>query len=775
MDSRHSGPHDPKSLNSHHEGHPRSQVSSRGGQGTFVQHPSSDDRDGDSGKTLRDYIEVIVRRRWAVFIAFVVIFLIAVAYTFAVTPLFSSVATIEFEEKKPKQEDRVYGNPEYDQYKGYLATQLELLKSRTLAEGLVTRLKLAESPEFATTGGWTGKWFLALASRLNPNIVPEEEETPAAARINNLSDKVLKRVSVKPVKTSNLATVSMDATNPVLANQLLQNYLDLYLESNLEKRRKESLEASGWLKVELAKVEKELMESQAELVGFLIDNGIAVSSTETGASPVMDLLNKSMETHTKSREARLHIQALRDQKASELGAVMPKDVNTDYVGKLKEQVALFESEYSQMKGLYSAEYPKMEMLSQKIKFLKERISEIEKSIVVSALDTANKEESLFKGSVDQAKDEANRVKALDAQLLVLKKDVETNEEFHKIILREYKENDIKARTINNNVRIIDPPSKPHEPRWPKKGLFFLIGSLIGLVGGIAAAFVLERLDNTVQTPDEIERDFKVRRLAIVPDLNVLGKMHGNAVSANRYEFLARERPKSPMSDAIRNIQTSIFLSNSSHPVHCMVVSSPNPSQGKTLISVSMATVLCSSEKKVVIVDADMRKPRVHKVFGLGQPGPGLSTLLAANGGKVPNAVHAHSIKGLFYITAGPSVGDHLPLLQSDQMKRLVDQLRQTFDYIIFDSPPILGFSDARILCTYADGLIMVAKQGHVGRDDLREAISATSSINGCGILGVVLNKASGPGAYGYGYRYRYGFGYGRGYYYGNYKYYDEKS
>jgi capsular exopolysaccharide synthesis family protein len=361
--------------------------------------------------------------------------------------------------------------------------------------------------------------------------------------------------------------------------------------------------------------------------------------------------------------------------------------------------------------------------------------------------------------------------------MLLKKDVEANEEFHRIILKEYKENDIKARTINNNVRIIDAPSKPHKPRWPKKSLFFLIGSLLGVVGGISAAFVAERLDNTIQTPDEIERDFKVRRLAIVPDLNVLGRMQGNAVSASRYEFLARERPKSPMSDAIRNIQTSIFLSNASHPVHCMVVSSPNPSQGKTLISVSMATVLCSSEKKVVIVDADMRKPRVHTVFGLREPGPGLSTLLAASngGGKVDNSVHAHSIKGLYYITAGPLVRDHLPLLQSDQMKRVVEKLRQAFDYIIFDSPPILGFSDVRILCTYADGLIMVAKQGHVGRDDLREAINSTSSINGCGLLGVVLNKASGPGAYGYGYRYRYGLGYGRGYYYGNYKYYDEKS
>ncbi|MGO9571064.1 MAG: polysaccharide biosynthesis tyrosine autokinase, partial [Desulfomonilaceae bacterium] len=513
-------------------------------------------------------------------------------------------------------------------------------------------------------------------------------------------------------------------------------------------------------------------ESQADLVGFLIDNGIVVSSTETGVSPVMDLLSKSMETHTKSREARLRMQALEQQKVSEQGVVLPKDVNTEYIGKLKEQLALFESEYSQMKGLYSPGYPKMEMLSQKIKFLRDRILEIERSVVDSALDTAKKEESLFKGSVEVAKDEANRVKALDAQHMLLKKEVETNEEFHKIILREYMENDIKARTINNNVRIVDPPSKPHKPRWPKKWLFLLIGSLIGLMGGVAAAFAVERLDNTIQTPDEIERDFKVRRLAIVPDLESLGRLQGRELKTTPYEFIAHRRPKSPMSDAIRNIQTSIFLSNPSHPVHCMVVSSPNPSQGKTLISISIATVLCSGEKKVVVVDADMRKPRIHKVFGHRDPGPGLSTLLAGNGKQVSNAVHAHSIKGLFYITAGPPVSDHLPLLQSDYMKRLVHQLRRAFHYIIIDSPPILGFSDAPILCTYADGLIMVAKQGHVGRDELREAIDATSSINGCQTLGVVLNKAQAPGAYGYGYRY---FGYGRGYYYGNYRYYGDKA
>ena len=643
------------------------------------------------------------------------------------------------------------------------------MKSRSLAKALIAKMNLSDSPEFTSSKGRLAglRSALLLWFRISN---PQTNTKKALPSLNKLVTNVLGRVSVKPVKTSNLASVSMDATSPAFAPEMLRNYLDLYLEINLKKRRKESLEASAWLKEELAKVEKKLMESQADLVGFLIDNGIVVSSSETGVSPVMDLLTKTMEAHSKSREARLRMQALDAQKVSEQGAVLPKDVNTEYIGKLKEQLALFEVEYSQMKGLYSPDYPKMKMLSQKINYLKDRIQEIEKSVVDSALDTAKKEETLFKGSVKSARDEANRVKALDAQHMLLKKDVETNEEFHKIILKEYKENDIKARTISNNARIVDTPTEPEAPCWPKKKLFLLIGGLMGLVGGIAAAFAVERLDNTVQTPEEIERDFNVRRLAIVPDLDTLAKAQGRELRNIPYEFVAHRRPKSPMSDAIRNIHTSISLSNADKPVRCMVVSSPNPAQGKTLISISVATVMCSGHKKVVIVDADMRKPRVHQVFGHRDPGPGLSTLLGGFGPQISQAVHAHSIKGLFYITSGPPVEDHLSLLRSDRMKRLVDQLRRAFHYIVFDSPPILGFSDVPTLCTHADGLIMVAKQGHLGRDALREAINATSSVNGCEILGVVLNKAHASGEYGFPY-----FGYNRDYYYGNYRYYGDRS
>ncbi|MGB6066789.1 MAG: polysaccharide biosynthesis tyrosine autokinase [Desulfomonilaceae bacterium] len=769
MDAPYNGPDDSRSsiIDTEGSGYARPLGPSTGNM--YSQQWGSNDIGDDSAISLRDYIGVVIRRKWVALAAFVVIISISIAYTYTATPVYRSVATLEFEQKKPKQEDRVYGSPDYDQYKGYLATQLEILKSRSLAKGLVAKMNLSNSPEFMSSNGRIGRLRSALLLWFRISD-PHANAKNAAPSVNRVANAVLARVSVKPIKTSNLASVSMDAKSPAVAQEMLGNYLDLYLETNLKERRKESLEASAWLKEELAKVQKKLLEAQAELVGFLIDNGIVDSPTETGVSPVMDLLAKTMEAHTKSREARLRMQALDGQKFKDQGAVLPKDVNTEYIGKLKEQLASFELEYTQMKGLYSSDYPQVEILRQKINYLQDRIRKIEKNVLDSALDTAKREENLFKGSVASAKDEANRVKALDAQHMLLKKNVETNEEFYKIILREYKENDIKARTISNNARIIDTPTEPEAPSWPKKKLFLLVGCLMGLAGGVAAAFMVERLDNTIQTPEEIERDFNVRRLAIVPDLDYLPKSQSRELGNIPYEFVAHRQPKSPMSDAIQNIHTSISLSNADKPVRCMVVSSPNPAQGKTLISISIASVMCSGQKKVVIVDADMRKPRVHQVFGHREPGPGLSTLLGSFGRQVPRAVHAHSIKGLFYITAGPPVDDHLRLLRSDRMKRLIDQLRRAFHYIVFDSPPILGFSDVPTLCTHADGLIMVAKQGHLGRNALREALNATSSVNGCEILGVVLNKAHASADYGFPY-----FGYNRDYYYGNYRYYGDRS
>ena len=730
-----------------------------------MNRPDVPDNSTASEKGLRDYTEVVLRRIWTVIAVFCVAILIAAIYAWTRTPHYTSTATVELEERSAGSKDKegLIGRPDYDQFKGYLATQLEILKSRGLVEALVDRMNLAEHPEFASKD-----WFSTLLSRFGlDNERQGKPVSPGEAKKRSVVSKVRARVTVKPVRQSNLIQVSMDATDPALVTKMLQNYIGLYLERNLDKRRQDSHQSALWLKGELESVDKKLREAQVALLDFVVDHGI-VDSKDGALAQVLNLVNKTMEGHVKSQEARARVQAMDQQDAREEAAMLlPKEINNEYLGKLKQDLAMMESEYTQMRGLYAPNYPKLRMLDKKIKFLRQKVATIEKNLVSSALDMAKREEKLLKGSFDNAKKEASRVRSLEAQYASLKKDVDTGAEFQKILLKEYKQMDIRARTISNNLRVVDPPSVPTHPSWPKKHLLLLIGCVLGIIAGVAGAFVVDQFDDTLQSPREIDTNFKVKRLGAVPHIQKLGMSadFGKNVATQPYEFLAYDYPKTGISDAIKNIQASIFLSNPGSPVQCMLVTSASPNEGKTLVAVSIATVLTADRtKRVVIADADLRRPRIHKLFGNGNSKLGLSSFLSDTSLAVSDLIHPHRIPGLFYIPAGSTLDDPFSLLQSERMGRAIEELRQVFDYIIIDSPPILRLPDVPIICNKTDGAVLVARQGHVGRHELKEAMDTLTTVSGCRLLGVVMNMAYAPGWSGYGSRYG-------SHYYGYHKYY----
>jgi polysaccharide biosynthesis transport protein len=709
-----------------------------------------------SETSLYDYCDLVLRRIWVVVATFGIAVTITLIYVFSCTPLFTSVATVKIQEKGAKagDKDNVYGSPQYDQFKGYLSTHVEILKSRTLAEGLVDRMKLTEHPEFTSRNSS----LLASLSSWFPWIQEASGQAPGYGnRQGAIVRSIMGRVTVKTVKTSNLLQISMNASTRELAANMLHNYIELYFEKNLEEQRMESLQAAEWLKEEVTRVENRLREAQIALLDFTIDHSI-VDSKDGGLAQVIAVLNKKMEGHIKAQEARARVQALEEQDSSEeTGILLPKEVaSNEYIGKLKQELAMMESDYTQMRGLYSSSYPKLQMLQNKIKFLTHRIETMEKNLVSTALTSAKKEEMLLEGSYDSARREAGRVRSLEAQYAALRKDVDTHTEFQKILLKEYKQMDIRARTIANDIKTVDRPSLPPGPSWPKRHLFLLVGSLSGLVLGIAAAFVADRMDTSLKTPRDLDSGFGVERLGVIPDFcRVVANRDDRVATKVPHEFVAYEMPNSPASDAVRDLESSIFPANSSRPIKCLAVSSAVPSEGKTFIAVSIATALAlDKNKRVVVVDADLRRPRLQSLFANDQRDYGFTSILDCAAADISRVVHAHAnLPQLFYVASGPRPNDPVSILRSNETSRLFQQLREAFDFVIVDCPPILGFPDVPIVCANADGLVLVARQRRVTHDQLKEALKVVSSRAEGKVLGVVMNMAYAPGASRYGYRY----------------------
>jgi len=710
--------------------------------------------------------------------------IVAAAYTFTRTPLYSSQAVIE---PQGVSQSSGSGPTLYDKSIGSLPNQLEIFStSRSLAETFRKRMNLEEYPElklrhqswFDMAKDWVSQFTFLVRDQ------PQEGEKQRD--VAAFGDRFPVRAEAKSSKKSGLITVSMTAESPRLAQKMLQVYLEVFLERNLENRRAESLEAADWLKTELDEVNRKLIETQANLVAFTIENGI-VDSRDGGIGAVMSIVNRTLEKRVRTEEQQAQLSLLEQEaKNKDTSAMLPASGKAEYIGKLKSDVAHMESEYTQMSTVYSENYPKLALMRKKIQFLKDRIHSMEKESISAAKDFAEKEQQAVQESFKAASKEASRVQVLEAEYLTLKKEVDANLEFQKLLLKEYKQMHIKARTIGNNLRMIDPPTLPTAPSWPKKGLFLLIGAAIGLGGGIAAAFVADAFDDSVKDHTEIEREFGVRKLGAVPDVKKLAAIHKLDEEFTDFEFVAHDKPKSPMSDAIRNVQTSLVLSNMEDPVRSMCVSSSVPAEGKTFISVSLATMFCTTvARRVLLVDGDLRKPRVHKALGHEESGLGLADVL--NGMKTPldDVIRPHRIPGFFYITAGTVPNDPISLITGDRMQVLMDELHERFDYIVVDTPPILGFSDTPILSTYVEGLVLVIQPGKASKGQVREAVKAVLSVDGTRLLGAVMNKADVIAGYGYKYRYggylRYGLygGYSRyggygGYQYANYQYYSDQ-
>jgi succinoglycan biosynthesis transport protein ExoP len=370
----------------------------------------------------------------------------------------------------------------------------------------------------------------------------------------------------------------------------------------------------------------------------------------------------------------------------------------------------------------------------------------------SDYESSLRKEALLRQAFQQQKAKALEMKDKGIQYNILKREADTNRELYKGLLMRMKEAGVSAGITASNIQIVDPAELPTQPYKPNKRQNLLLAAVVGLFLGVGLAFFFEYLDNTIKTPEDLEQWARLPSFGMVPETSTNGGRGrlGKGVSYP-VELITYGHPKSMLSEAYRSIRTSILLSSPEKPPKMIAVTSPNPGEGKTTTVTNTAIALSQTGAQVLIIDADMRKPRVHKIFN-HENGTGLSTFLSGHG-DLESIIKKSEVPNLFYIPVGPIPPNPSELLGSNLFKKMLETLEARFDHILVDSPPVLGFADAIVLSSSVNGVILTVLGGKTPRWALQRAKEALQQTN-TKILGVVINRVDiRRSDYGYYYHY----------------------
>jgi len=709
---------------------------------------------------LRDYWKVIQKRRWIV-IAFFLIVLIATAVgTFAMKPIYRGTATIQINKENPQIVDfkEIFAVNTMDL--DYYQTQYKILESRTLARRVIQTLKLLEHPEFQPKPETPfQEWKSNLSASLSGFFGSSGKDAPKNGKETFLINRFLAKLKIEPIRNSRLVKIHFDSTSPSLSTQVSNSLAAAFIQQNLEARFVSTEQAKEWLTKQIEDLKAKVERADENLQEFGSKHDII--SLEEKENVTMQRLTELNEALTKAEAERMAKEALYKQTGDGNFDSFPSILENKLIQDLKQSYIQLEAQYMKLSETFKAEYPEMVRLKNQMETLQKRLnSEIDKIIlgIKSDYESSLRKEALLRQAFRQQKVKALEMKEKAIQYNILKREADTNRELYKGLLLRMKEAGVSAGITASNIQIVDPAELPAKPYKPNKRLNLLLAAVVGLFLGVGLAFFFEYLDNTIKTPEDLEQWVRLPSFGMVPEISNGRRKRLEKGASYPVELITHGHPKSMLSEAYRSIRTSILLSSSEKPPKKITVTSPNPAEGKTTTVINTAIALSQTGAQVLIIDADMRKPKVHRIFN-HENGMGLSNFLSGHG-DLESIVKKSEVPNLFYIPSGPIPPNPSELLGSNLFKNMLESLEARFDHILLDSPPVLGFADAIILSTSVNGVILTVVGGRTPRETLQRAKEALQQTH-TKILGVVINRVDiRRSDYGY-YYYRYHSYYGK--------------
>src|SRR3981189_1026156 len=652
------------------------------------------------------------------------------------------------------------GTDSYDfmiDLENYIETQSKILTSETLALQTIRNNALSARPEFASPNGPSEA--VPIGNLANQKRPPELAE-------------FLGSLSVKRVPSSRLMDLSFESTDPQLAARIVHAHIASYIEQNFRSKYEATTHASTWLADQLGELKIRVQKSEDARIAYERQNQIwTLDDKQNITTQRLSDVNKQL---TDAQSERMKKESLYQfAKSGNLDAVPEVQNNTGLADLFKKRSDAA-SQYNDALSQYGPNFPKVQRLQSQLKDFDQTI-EKEKQKILDVLESdyheAQQREALLAQALDQQKTETNQMAGKLVEYNILKREAEANKSLYEGLMTKLKETAISQGLRSSNIRVVDPAMIPSRPARPAKARNVMLAFLVGLVGGIGLALLLEYMDNTVKTPDDIETLARLPSLAVVPQFtgsNGDAKKHrllqGFAANGHekRIELVAQHLPKSQMSEAFRALRTSILLSQADHPPQVILVTSALPREGKTTAAANLAVTLAQLGDRTVLVDADLRKPGIGRLLNLGSGKyAGLSSFLAGVSSLDLVTVPHPAIPNLVAIPTGPLPPNPADLLSSHKLVEAIAELRTKFKFIVIDSPPAMAATDPVILSVLTDGVLLVVRSGEKPKEAFTRTRDLLISVK-CRMLGVVLNAvdSSAPDYY-YSYRYYpYSYGYG---------------
>ncbi len=705
---------------------------------------------------LRDYWKIILKRRKSALIFFSVVVIIVTIGTLTTKPIYKATTRvlIDREYKNLAELKEIY----YDPYsEDYYQTQYELIKSTATAIRVVKNLNLEQNLEFNPSLKKTEIGLLQGFFEGIRNIFSSDKKRDEGNLVDTslmLARKIQGGLKVEPVKNSRIVNISYEYPEPRLAAAIADGIANAYVEQVLDIKMGTAKQAVEWMSKKIEEQKKKLEESQQALQAYMKDKDIVELENKEAVTPLklQNLSYQLIQAEAKRREAEALYNQVKGLGSNTLEALtVPAIAGDPIVQSLRTEEIKIEKDISEMSKKYGEKHPQMVRLKEDLKVVREKLaSEVRRAIqaIKNDYELAKAKEASLRHQFAQGKGEALALSEKAIQYGVLKREVESNQQMYEALLKRLKEASIIEEVKPFNISIIDRAEVPRSPVRPRKLLNIMLSVIVGLFGGIGIAFFLEYLDNTFKTPDDVEEKLSVPLLGVIP--------HAKAsdLQDKKIELLTYLDPKSNISEAYRSLRTSILLS-SVEPIKSIVVTSPFEDEGKTTTAVNLAISFAQLDKMVLVVDADLRKPRLHVVFGVDNS-IGLSSFLTRQ--VIKEITRDSGIPNLSLITSGPIPPNSSELLSSKRMKEFIELVNEKFDLIIFDSAPLITVTDASILSTLVDGTIVVIRCSKTTFDVAKRGVKVLADINSR-ILGTVLNSLD-TTSEGYEYLYPYYYSYG---------------